>query len=59
MDQDASKPETADATPPTAVSRFTARALQDLLELLKKFQGQSGPDQSAPVDGVDVASAQD
>jgi hypothetical protein len=41
-------PAADETTPPASTSRFTARSLQDLLALLRAFQQQSDPPQSAP-----------
>ena len=59
MDRDALLPATADTTPTTSPSRFTARTLEDLLELLRTFQKQSGPAQPASPGAGETTGAQD
>jgi len=47
------------ATPPSAVERFTARSLQDLLELLGRFQDQPDAQLSATPTGAKVTGSRD
>jgi hypothetical protein len=46
-------------TPPASASRFTARSLQDLLALLRRFQDQSGSPESALPGVAETAGTQD